>query len=85
MSDTRTRVKLSDTSPKASKVYFERLAAMSPSERVRIGVALWEAGNSLQRAAIRRKYPDADEAEINFQMAVTRFGEDLARAAYRKA
>jgi hypothetical protein len=78
-------VKLSDTSPKTSKVYFERLAAMSPSERVRIGVALWEAGNSLQRAAIRREFPDADEAEICFHMAVSRFGEELALAAYRKA
>jgi hypothetical protein len=85
MSDTRTRGKLSDTSPKASKVYFERLAAMSLSERVRMGVALWEEGNSLQRAAIRRQYLDADEAEVCFRMAVSRFREKLSRAAYRKA
>jgi len=64
---------------------FSRAALLSPSERVRIGVALWEAGNSLQRAAIRRQYPDADEAEICFHIAVTRFGEKLARAAYRRA
>jgi hypothetical protein len=78
-------VSVSDTSPKASRVYFERLAAMTPSERVRLGVALWEAGHSLQCAAARRKHPHADEAEIAFQVAATRFGEKLARAAYRKA
>jgi hypothetical protein len=77
-------VALSDTSPKASQVYFQRLAAKSPAERVRLGAALWEAAHCLQWAAARRKHPDADEAEIAFQVAVTRFGADLARAAYGK-
>ena len=40
MSDTRSLVTLSDTSPKLSEVYFQRLAAMTPSERLRIGAAL---------------------------------------------
>ena len=37
-----------------------------------------------RRAATRRMYPDADEAEINFRIAVTRFGAELARKAYRR-
>jgi hypothetical protein len=78
-------VKLSDTSPKVSQVYFDRLAAMTPAARLRLGVALWEAAHSLQWSAVRRKHPDADEAEIAFQLAVTRFGAELAQAAYRKA
>jgi hypothetical protein len=77
-------VALSDTSPKARQVYFQRLAAKSPAERVRLGAALWEAAHCLQWAAARRKHPDADEHEIAFQVAVTRFGADLARAAYGK-
>jgi hypothetical protein len=78
-------VPLIDTSPKVSQVYFQRLAAMSPAERLRLGVALWDAARSLQWAAVRRKHPDADEAEIAFQVAVTRFGAELARAAYGKS
>jgi hypothetical protein len=78
-------VALSDTSPKASQIYSQRLAAKSPAERVRLGAALWEAAHSLQWAAARRKYPHADESEIAFQVAVTRFGLELARAAYGKA
>ncbi len=74
----------SDTSPKASEVYFRRLAEMTPAERVNIGVALWEAGDALQRATARQQYPNADDAEINFRIAATRFGVDLARKAYRR-
>jgi hypothetical protein len=68
-----------------SQVYFRRLAAMSPAERLRLGAALWQAGQSLQWATARRKHPNADEGEIAFQVAVTRFGIELARAAYGKA
>ena len=71
-----------DTSPKVREVYFRRLAEMTPSERLGIGVALWRAGDSLQRAAIRRAYPLAGDAEISFRIAVTRFGAELAHKAY---
>jgi len=75
---------LSDISPRAREVYFRRLAEMTPSERIDIGVALFAAGDSLQRAATRHMYPDADDAEINYRLAVTRYGAELARKAYRK-
>jgi hypothetical protein len=75
---------LSDTSPGAREVYFRRLAEMTPSERVAIGAALWAAGDSLQRATARGMYPDADDAEINFRIAATRYGSELARRAYRR-
>jgi hypothetical protein len=76
---------LTDTSPAAEEAYFRRLAEMTPSERVNLGVALWEAGDSVQRAALRAEYPDASEDEILFRLAVTRFGDDLARKIYRRA
>lgn len=57
---------------------------MTASERLGLGVALWKAGDSLQRAALRRENPQADESEITFQMAASRFGLELARKAYRK-
>ncbi len=76
---------LSDTSPAASEVYFRRLAEMTPSQRVDVGAALLNAGDSLQRAAMRRRYPFADDSEITFHIAVTRFGLDLAQKAYRRS
>ena len=67
-----------------SEVCFRRLAEMTPSERLCVGAALWKAGDSLQRAAARQMYQEADDAEITFRIAVSRYGEDLARRAYRK-
>jgi hypothetical protein len=75
-------VAASDTSAEAGEVYFRRLAEMTPAGRLRIGVALWEAADSLQRAGMRRLYPEADDAEITFRVAVARFGGELARKAY---
>ena len=74
----------SDTSPGAGEVYLRRLAEMTPSERVGVGAALWAAGDALQRAAARRMDPGADEAEITFRIAVSRFGAALARKAYQR-
>ena len=75
---------LSDTSAKAREVYFQRLRGMTASERLGLGAALWTAGDSLQRAALRREDVYADESEITFRIAVSRFGLELARKAYRK-
>jgi hypothetical protein len=71
-----------DTSPEAREAYFRRLAEMTPSERLCIGAALWRAGDALQRSAVRRMHPEADDAEITFRIAVTRFGAELAGKAY---
>jgi hypothetical protein len=57
---------------------------MTPSERVSLAVALWEASRQLERAGMRQQYPDADEDEITFRIAVRRFGAELAREAYRR-
>lgn len=84
MRDTRSTVVLTDTSERAREVYFGRLKEMTASERLRLGAALWTAGDSLQRAALRRENRCGDEAEITFRLAVSRFGLELARKAYRK-
>jgi Rv0078B-related antitoxin len=77
-------VALSDTSERARDVFFQRLNSMTPSQGLALGMALREAGDSLQRAAMRRKHPHADEAEITFLIAVTRFGPELAKKVHRK-
>jgi hypothetical protein len=73
-----------DTSPAASEFYFRRLAELTPVERINIAVALCNAAYALQRAALRHLHPDADEDEITYRIAVTRFGEELARKAYKR-
>ena len=75
----------SDTSESAREVYFQRLKEMTPSERLAVGVARWAAGHATQRAAIRHENPAADEDEITFRIAVSRFGSDLAKKAYGRS
>jgi hypothetical protein len=75
---------MTDTSAKASKVYFDRLAAMTPSERLRIGAALCEASQTLQWSMARRRYPNADETELAYHVAAARYGQALARSVYRR-
>lgn len=74
-----------DTSQEASRRYVRRLAEMTPSERIEIGLALWSAAESLQRAVARRRYPDFSDSEITYRIAVTRFGEALAHKVYRQS
>ncbi len=73
-----------DTSRLTQEVYFRRLAEMTPSERIGVGAALWVAGDTLQRAATRKMHPAADDDEINFRVAVSRYGLELARKAYNR-
>jgi hypothetical protein len=73
-----------DTSQRAQEVYFRRLAEMTPSERICVGAALWAAGDSTQRAATRKMHPAADDDEINFRIALSRYGLELARKAYKR-
>ncbi len=69
-----------DTSPDARCVYFERLAEMTPSERL----ALMRSGNRMIRgiveAAIRSEHPDISEEELRTRVAVRFYGrETVAR------
>lgn len=75
---------LSDTSASARLVYLRRLREMTSSERINIAVNLWEAGHRTQMAGMRHMYPNADDEEILFRIAVVRFGPELARKAYRR-
>ena len=64
--------------------YFRRMAEMTPSERLGIVADLWKKGHALQCGGIRQQYPEADEDEVIFRVAVARFGMELARKAYRR-
>jgi hypothetical protein len=77
-------VPLTDTTPQAREVCHRRLAELTPSERTRITATLWQAGDRMQRAAIRQANPDATEQEVVFQLAVSRFGLASASKVYRR-
>lgn len=75
---------LSDTSPEAARFYYQRLAALTPSERIQIGLELTAAADNLLRAAIARRFPHASEEELQYQLLRARYGKELADRVWRR-
>jgi hypothetical protein len=67
-----------DTSPEALAVQLECLRRMSPHERLE-KVFAWSGGlREMAFAAIRRRHPDFDEAEVRLQFIDLTYGRKLA-------
>lgn len=71
-----------DTSPEAERFYFERLRQMTRTERFMVGLELTEAADQLLRAGVRRRYPEAEGEELEYQVLRARYGDELARKVY---
>ena len=69
---------LSDTSPEARRVYHRILASLTPAERVSIAMDLTAAADELLRAAVRRRFPLAQEREFTYELLRARYGRALA-------
>jgi hypothetical protein len=65
-----------DTTPEAKRFYFERLAEMTPSDRL----ALMRKGSRMIRrlaeAAVRREHPDLSAEELRARVAVRLYGRE---------
>ena len=73
---------LSDTTTDARRFYYRTLARMSPAERVALAMDLTAAADDLLRAAVRRRFPDADGEEFLYQLLRARYGRALAQKVY---
>jgi len=67
-----------DTSPEAERVYYRRLAELTPAQRVQIGLELTGAADDMLRAAIARRFPGASDEEFRYQLVRARYGRELA-------
>lgn len=67
-----------DTSPEARAVYFRRLAAMTPQERLAIASRLSRSVRRLAEAGIRDAKPGLTEAEVRHELAVRLYGPAVA-------
>jgi hypothetical protein len=66
-----------DTSPEARRFYYERLAALTPSERLAMMRASSRMIRTLAETAIRREHPDASPEELRVRLAVRLYGREL--------
>ena len=71
-----------DTSREIEEILFAAYRRMSSSEKLaRIG-ALGQLAESVARAGLREKYPDADERELKLRLAARQYPRELMIAAF---
>ncbi len=67
-----------DTSPEQLRLYYDKLRAMSPVDRLRAAGQLSLGVRRLAEAGIRHRYPHATEAEIRARLMVRLYGRAVA-------
>ena len=70
---------ITDTHPKAAQVQLELMRRATPAERFAAARSLSNTVASLSRRALRRRMPDATDAEIGLAFVALHYGNDLAR------
>jgi hypothetical protein len=67
-----------DTTPAARRFYYERLAAMSPSDRLAMMFSQSRMVRRLAETSIKREHPDATPEELRARLAVRLYGREIA-------
>jgi len=75
----------SDTSPEIEAMQVERWRAMTVGERVELLRSMHTAVEQIAVAGIRAVDPSADDVEIRYQLAVRRYGRQLAEEAFARS
>ena len=66
-----------DTSPEAKRIYYERLAQLTPAERLTMMRRSSRMIRTLAEASIRREHPSAAAEEMRIRVAVRLYGREL--------
>ena len=73
---------LSDTHPDIEKRLIEGYRKMSPAQKLQRVCELNQFLETLARADVRRRHPQADEREVRLRVASRRIPADLMRKAF---
>ncbi|MGE3172760.1 MAG: hypothetical protein AB7O97_09040 [Planctomycetota bacterium] len=65
-----------DTHPDLDRMTFDRLAAMTPEQRLQVCAELCRAAERVSVAGLRLRYPQADEHELQMRAAALRLGRE---------
>lgn len=62
------------------RLEFERVAALTPQQRLRVAMDLTAAVLDIARAGLRQQYPSASAREIELRLCARKYGrESMAR------
>ena len=71
-----------DTDPKMEALQIRLWREASPTRKMQMLTQLNEAARLLALAGLRSRYPQADENELRYRLAVLLLGEELARKVF---
>lgn len=71
----------SDTHPKMEDLRVELLRRASPTKKMNMLAQLNASARMLALAGLRSRFPDANQAELRYKLAVLLLGEELAQKA----
>ncbi len=76
------RTQSPDTHPEIEAILVEACRRMTGAQKLANVRALNQAGQRLQLAYLRRRYPEADEHELTMRLASRSLGPELMRKAF---
>jgi hypothetical protein len=71
-----------DTDPKMEALQIQLWREASPTRKMQMLAQLNDSVRLLALAGLRSRYPQADENELRYRLAVLLLGEELARKAF---
>ncbi len=72
----------SDTDPKMEALQIRLWRQASPTKKMHMVAQLYAAGHLLALTGLRNQFPQATESELQYRLAVSFLGEELARKVY---
>jgi hypothetical protein len=58
------------------QMVFDRIAELSPEERIRVATNLTQSVLAIARATLRQQYPAAGEEEIRYRLCARMYGRE---------
>ena len=73
---------MSDTHPDALRVWLDIQRRLTPEQKFRQVVEMYEAITALQTSEVRRWYPAATDREVFLRVTARRLGPELMKKVY---
>jgi hypothetical protein len=73
---------MADTHPEALRIFLEIQGRMTPEQKLRRVVEMYEMITAAQMAEVRRLHPGANDREVFLRVTARRLGPELMKKVY---
>ena len=73
---------MTDTSPEIDLIQLELFRQMTPSQRLSRFCELMDVVEGMQKAGIRRQFPNITDHEMLMRLALRRIGPEMTKQVY---